>query len=285
MNCSNAQQVIARIKTAASVLDSDPVWGGLADHFETCVECERLWLGWDAFDDRIANTMLDVEVPSNAVTRLLERLSIAEISRQDGEARAARQVEPRPDSVSENPTGGSRSIVRWSIGLMVAASMLLALSVWMPGSPPPSESWTVNDVQGGLPLSDDSWDQMAVFDAGFEFQLPQVGWARLPLSQEVKGWSFDSDEGHEVAVVRFEIEGVSGAEPVVGVLAAIPAAELKQSPDERFFDPSTVGYTARHGSHYATVSWTEGETVYVCFVPKSGRALERLEEVLQRGTV
>ena len=274
MNCSNAQLEIARMKAADAVSDLDPAWEQLADHFVDCPACEKSWLGWDAFDDRIADAMQDVEIPSDGAASVLALL----------EQSADEPVEPS-DAEAET-TAPSRSLFKWSAVCVCAASVFVAVGLWMQDwSEAEPVIYTAATVQGGLPVSEQGWQGLNRFDDGFEFQLPQVGWARIPTSRDVKGWSFDGDASHEVAAVRFVVAESAEGAGFTGILAAIPVSELTESPAERFFDPSTVGYTARESSQFATVSWTEADMVYVCFVPKSGGALERLEKVLQSGTV
>lgn len=274
MNCSKAQLEIARMKAADAVSDLDPAWEQLADHFVDCPDCEKSWLGWDALDDRIADAMLDIEIPHDGAASVLALL----------EQSATEPVEPV--SSEELDSVPSRSLLKWSAVCVCAASVFVAAGLWMQDwSDAEPAVYTADTIQGGLPVSEQGWQQLDGFDDGFEFQLPQVGWARIPTSRDVKGWSFDGDAAHEVAAVRFAVTESAEGAGFTGILAAIPVSELSESPSERFFDPSTVGYTARESSQFATVSWTEADMVYVCFVPKSGGALERLEKVLQSGTV
>ena len=274
MNCSKAQLEIARMKAADAVSDLDPVWEQLADHFVECPDCERSWVGWDALDDRIADAMQDIEIPQGAAASVLALL----------ERSASEPVEPV--SSEESDSGQSRSLLKWSSVCICVGSICVAVGLWMQDwSEIEPVSYTADTIQGGLPVSEQGWQQLDGFDDGFEFQLPQVGWARIPTARGVKGWSFDGDAAHEVAAVRFAVPESADGEAFTGILAAIPVSELSESPAEHFFDPSTVGYTARETSQFATVSWTEADIVYVCFVPKSGGALERLEKFLQSGTV
>lgn len=294
MNCQHAQHEMARLQAEPIVRADDPAWDRLVDHLEACSACDRMWSGWDELDDRIAVAMADIPVPLDARARLLQQLQ-AQSAQVDTNVTAGSTAQVEDDSesadlqvavIADRPVGVSRRHFGWA--LISAASVALVACIawqWMTPETPTDAPWDLSVVRQHLPLNAETVDELSAFDESFAFELPQVGWQRLPVSREIRGWSANRGDPHQVAVVQFEIPGAGSHQPVRGILAAIPADSLAELPSERFFDPSTVGYTTRAGEHYATVAWVEEDLVYVCFVPDGEGSLEQLEAVLQQGTV
>jgi hypothetical protein len=63
---------------------------------------------------------------------------------------------------------------------------------------------------------------------------------------------------------------------VNGLLLVIPKKTIEDSPSATFFGAGSPVYVRS----YATAAWTEGDFVYVCFVPDTGNALKALELAL-----
>ena len=276
MDCNKAQSIL-------NYADSDPDrvlesnWEALGIHLDNCPKCDARFRGEQELDLRIADVMRDqIEIPVESQRTVVESL----------------QRSHRDDSIHESydsPTVTTalrktmQSHSRWKSpvwrisGVMISSAALLIALFWSMQNEPVRV--TLDTIYNQAPLQTTNLKALPEFDNRFDAALPEVGWGNVSLSTPALGWQPGGESETLAALYSFEVRqrGRIGAQ---GVLLVIPKSSIEPKPTETRFAPDSVRYTSRSTQHFASIAWTEGDLVYVCFVRNNPGAIEALRAKL-----
>jgi hypothetical protein len=242
-------------------------------HLDDCQNCGKVFEKLQAIDVRIANVMVDVPVPAGLKERLFESLKL-------DVAKPAETTVSTASPRKTTPTGFGRLRVRILAAISVSAIVLAALFVLFPKQSEKTP-FSLADVRNSANLQ---LDQLSEFDGNFTPELPQGLWRtseRISLGKSPKGDLKDSQGNHRAASFEIQVSDNRGR-TYRGVLLVLPKRLLDDSPSrEQFSTESEEGtYAQRPYGAFHTVSWTEGEHVFVCFMPVGDDGMKTLERAL-----
>lgn len=237
---------------AAALLGSSPE---IADEF-------RRRQKWDA---SIGQAMRDVAVPDAARLRLLKRLDLAGAASPEPTSQVGGTDRGHADVGS--PSAHSRRQWLVAAGMSVAAAVL-ACVVWVM-QPKEAASMTLADVFDQIPLDTDAIAGLADADESDLQPIPK--WQHVLTQPKVVPLS----SGESATLYSFRVRGDFGV--IVGVVAVINSSAIADPPNTESFGMSETMYEV--SPSYATVSWTQGGSTYVCFFSPAGSRHE-LESVL-----
>jgi hypothetical protein len=226
------------------------------EHLQECSVCWSEWQRRRVADQRIAEVMQAVPVPSGLREQLLAA-SVAETSRlRESDARRIGHLQRRA----------------WWIS--TAALLLVGVAsgswAWQWLHPPRVSMQTLCDATPIEP------SELAVADAAKLPPLPAT-WQRtrglrtattthaftLPGTRATAGW------------IAFELR-TSRTSIIQGVLLMAPQANVSDPPPALLLRPAWTRYTQRGGKPVSVASWTERGVVYVCFVPGAPGLLDQV---------
>lgn len=289
MDCRQANLMIGRPGRFPEDAHAQ-AWAALAEHLETCAACDAAFRESDELDAEITAAMTSVAVPEDGADRLLRMLEglppADQLPPATGLApdQEAALLAPAPADPRDPRRPRSRSRRRWwALAATITLSVMAAVAMWLTQPAPPT--LTLQTLRELAPVAARDVAALPEFQAdetGFEAPLPRVGWSHLRVSLNPHRWM--APEREPVAIYSFAAPPSASARrprpPVRGALLVIPASALTDPPQATTFSTSDVVYTTREGVHYATVSWTEGELVYVCMVENQAGSLDTLQQLL-----
>lgn len=261
LTCETA---LERLDTAwLDPLPEEPVDADLLAAREHLQECSACWMKWEvrrAADQRIAEVMQAIPVPTGLREQLLAQ-TLADASRI------------RPTDARH--TGHDRKLQRRAWRISVAAMLLVSFAggswLWQTLQPrrvsmqllcdqtplTPAGLTKVVDFSK-LPPLPATWQRVK----GLKVPEPPC-WFTLPKTRDSAGW--------------FIFELKTGRAPAIrGVLLVVRQANVGDPPAELIARPSWSGYTQRGGKPVSVAGWSERGVVYLCFVPGEPDALERV---------
>ncbi len=182
----------------------------------------------------------------------------------ESEPDASQEANSRPAADESAPLKRIRLIASLSACLLIAA---VSAALWKPGSTQLSIATIQSELNLNLPK--------VTFDDAFPVDLPPswIGQPGLRVSETLSGLDLDDRAGHDGAAAYFACSAGRVA-PIRGVLVAIPADRISELPAATIFRRAPVAYPQ---TGVVSVSWQEGDLVYLCFVPGDTRLLERLQ--------
>ncbi|GAB4154400.1 MAG: hypothetical protein Tsb009_31020 [Planctomycetaceae bacterium] len=277
MNCQQTLQQLEAVRP-----DSDD---GILDelrsattHLAECPQCRKTFEWRQQVDRKISDVMLDVPIPSGLKSRLLESLNL-DVEQQASDDSASNAV-PQSSSPKSKATPARSLGLRIAAALTISAAILAGLFFLFPKQVKQSP-FTLADVRSSANLQ---WDQLSEFDQNFTPTLPRGLWqrsSRISIKKHPKG-DLKSPEGkHRAASFVFQVSSERG-DVFRGVLLVIPRRVLDDAPTRsQFTTESEKGiYIQRSYGSFHTVSWTEGEHTFVCFMPVGDDGLETLNRAL-----
>ncbi len=280
MDCRSALEILDCVRAGSHDLQEPELFDAKA-HVETCAACDETFRERQMLDRRIGELMRDVAVP----TGLFDRLSAAVVPAL-AEEEPTVEASPAGDTMSPHRATATASAhtqlrrrrMRIAAGLAACLSLVAAIWIFSGKSAP---TLTVDEIWNTVPLEQSVVDRLDAFDESFAAALPGVGWDSQELTFDVKkGFGKARGGGHQMALVRFTYPARDKSS-LMGMLAIIPKKAVKDANTlGTSFASGQVNYTNRDSGVYATVSWTAGDFVYVCFVPDTEEARERLAHVL-----
>lgn len=230
------------------------------EHLQECSACWTKWKARRSADQRIAEVMQAVPVPTGLREQLLAQ-TVADASRVHHTD--ARRV------------GHDRKLQRRAWWISVAAMLLVSFAggswLWQTLQPrrvsmqllcdqtplTPIELTKVVDFSK-LPPLPATWPRVR----GLKVPEPPC-WFTPPKTRDAAGW--------------FIFELRTGRAPAIrGVLLVVRQANVSDPPAELIARPSWSGYTQRGGKPVSVAGWSERGVVYLCFVPGEPDALERV---------
>ncbi len=244
-------------------LPEEPVDAELLAAREHLQECSACWAKWEerrAADQRIAEVMQSVSVPTGLREQLLAQ-TVADASR----------VQP----TDARRVSHDHKLHRRAWWISIAAMLLVSFAggswLWQTLQPrrvsmqllcdqtplTPVELTQVVDFSK-LPSLPATWPRVK----GLTVPEPPC-WFKPPKTREAAGW--------------FIFELKAGRAPAIrGVLLVIRQANVSDPPAELIARPSWSGYTQRGGKPVSVAGWSERGVVYLCFVPGEPDSLERV---------
>ncbi|MEX2287913.1 MAG: hypothetical protein WD648_12540 [Planctomycetaceae bacterium] len=280
MDCRSALEILDCTRAGSHDLQ-EPELFDAKTHVETCAACDETFRERQMLDRRIGELMRDVAVPVG----LFDRLSAAVVPTLAEEkltvvVTPAENVTPlhRATAPASAPTQLRRRRMRIAAGLAACLSLVAAIWIFSGKSAP---TLTVDKIRDTVPLEQSVVEQLDAFDERFAAALPGGGWDSQELDFDVmKGFGKSRKGGHQMALVLFTYPARDKSD-LMGMLAIIPKDAVKDADTlGTSFASGQGNYTNRDSEVYATVSWTAGDFVYVCFVPDTEEARERLRQVL-----
>jgi len=278
MDCSNILEILDCVRPNSGDLDL-PDFDEARAHLTECSSCRGEFETRQQFDRAVAMVAQDVDVPNEAAMKesLLSVLAAepAEASQEASQKEVAAEAQP-----------GSRRMGRWQTHLSLAAlacTAAIALIVtWWPKEP---EQFSVEsllvrsiaDPEEVIRLEEFSGKPAPKYPAGFRHR--SLGWG-----SKFYGYDLDADGTHDLAITQFKFRSRAfGVTP--GVIVAVPVERVTELPTAKDFSRASALYPNPSGFAAAAVTWTDGKTVYFCFVPRrQARALEHLQRELKGTT-
>lgn len=278
MDCSNTLEMLDCVRPNSGDLDL-PDFVDARTHLDQCDRCRCEFESRQQFDRAVATVVQDVAVPEALPQAVLNALAAETAGAVHEESSDFAETWPESDSVRLS----RRS--RWRTGLSFAAllstaAIALVVTYW-PRSPDqfPVESLLVRvvaDPAQVVLLETFAGEPAPTHPAGFRH--PSLGW-----DSRFYGKDLDGDSSHDIAITRFEFHSRAHGR-LTGVIVEIPASRVTELPATTDFSRSSVLYPSPGGFDAAAVTWTDGTTVYLCFVPRrQAAALGHLQSEL-RGT-
>lgn len=281
MNCREARRQLESIRPDAADRDA-PEFAGAANHLAECSRCRTHFEAAQQIDRRIGRVMRDVPVPDGLQSRLLASLRDPALALGDssGEWPAAQDSQPAVDA----PPPRKKTRVRVLAAVVAACAAAIVLT-WIFWPPPPSVASPLSlaDLRSDTTLDPSQLSQLSPFDGNFDARPPGGVWTRNPkitIDRRAKG-DLERDGVHRVALFGFWIRGNNGRE-LPGVLLAIPKDRLGDPPADNLptLDDRPQHYARRASGVWYSFAWTEGETVYVCFIRKRAGTLQMLQQAI-----
>jgi hypothetical protein len=277
MDCRSALEILDCARPAANDLQQ-PEFIDATAHAATCAACDETFRERQLLDRRIGELMRDVTVPAGLLERLSAGVAAIPVSGEVGNTEAIPPVGVTPSRVAKSPGRFSSRRSRLFAGLAACVSLAAAIFIL---TYKPAPTLAIAEITEVVPLDQSIVDRLVEFDGSFDAAMPVIGWNSPVLSLDMtRGFGKTKAGKHQMALVRFSYPA-RDTSSLMGMLAIIPKDAVK--------DADTLGgsflagqgnYTTRGSGVYATVSWTEGDMVYVCFVPDTEEARERLKQVL-----
>ncbi len=242
----------------------EPELRGAADHVRQCHECQRILSRRDAFDQRVASAMRQIDLPDGLRLRLDAALA--------GTAQANHTTAPGsaiPAAAEPAATAPAQALPQrqWRRRLVVwvapvAACLMLALgTMWWLGNPAAGEM-SITEVYhvleerypaGAAPLSA---SDLPPFDGDFTPAVTSVVWQEvIDPATGPRGIDLDGKPGHEAAVYAFQ----AGHGRIRGLLLVLPRSSVREPPESRVPDFANAGYLPR-----PHVVWSSDEHVFLC---------------------
>ncbi|MGH7129755.1 MAG: hypothetical protein ACREIV_14390, partial [Planctomycetaceae bacterium] len=153
-----------------------------------------------------------------------------------------------------------------------AVAVAVGVTVWQFLAAQPRQL-TLQDVRRAF--GEGAPSSLPPFAGEFDAERPP-GWHRLDYVGEAAGYQPDGWDRQAAAVYEFQLRR-SRREPIEGLLVVLPATHVAAPPAATSFGGAPTVYHRR----YATVAWTSGGTVYVCFVKGGDDGVQALKRALR----
>lgn len=263
-----------------------PEYQEAVSHLDQCDECMDTWNTRKLFDQNLGKTMQSVPFPENMKEKLIAKIN-------ENRETSAKQVEvtnPSRDFFKSGQRTLKFALTALSLCFLVGIGFF-----FMNRSSSDKLEQQLVMIQAEVPGSLNSLED---FQGSFDPVLPDKGWRdqAFTYTSTPRGMSEKnqpSGSGHDRAIYGFELN-THDKNPVRGVLVIYSKNSVRNVPELDRFDSSRVVYLNRGESRFASVSWTSGDLVYVCYVhagnaddKKAGNsgALESIERVVNLPTV
>lgn len=236
-------------------LPEEPLGADVLAAREHVQECSACWAKWEerhAADQRIAEVMQAIPVPTGLGEQLLAR-TLADAA-----------------SVSRD-----RKLRRRAWWISVAATLLVSFAggswLWRALMPHPVSMQLLCDqaplTSAGLSAPEEEGSMLPPLPATWsQVKAMRIGpawWFKPPTAIEPAGW------------VAFDLR--TGKNSVIhGVLLMTRQVNVSDPPGALIARPSWFRYTLRDGKPVSVAGWSERGIVYLCFVPGEPDALERV---------
>ncbi len=298
MDCRSALEILEVVRPNSDDL-REPELAAAAAHVGSCPRCEASFRSRQELDREIGRLMREVSVPSGLTQRLLDAVEAADAFSTESQTRrsdshgkllrpvdAHKTVSPASPASAQLPVSVSRR--RWfRVAWQSAVCLLAAVVLWQVIVRRETPTISIADLRASTSALSaiskvmSNPEQLPDFDGNFAASQPE-SWsvAGLSFGDGPKGFEAEGLEGRMPALFGFSLRARRSA-PVRGVLLVMPAKRVMNPPAETSFSMATGSVTYVPG--FATVAWTEGELVYVCFAAPD--ALKTLERVLEPSPV
>ncbi len=226
------------------------------EHLQECSACWAKWEKRRAAEQRIAEVMQSVPVPTGLREQLLAQTDLDAAS--------------PPRRVSHD-----RKLHRRAWWISVAAMLLVSFAggswLWQTLMPHPVSMQLLCDqtplTSAGLSAPEKERSMLP--------PLPAT-WSQVKALRTGPAWWFKPLTAIE-PVGWFAFELRTGKNSVIhGVLLATRQANVSDPPGALIARPSWFKYTQRDGKPVSVAGWSERGIVYLCFVPGEPDALERV---------
>lgn len=273
MDCTGILEILDCVRPNSGDLDL-PDFAEARTHLDGCDSCRHEFESRQQFDRAVSAVAQDVEVPVCLQQSLLSSLS----AETDGGVQETALVEEYAMSPADVRKRG-RLRTRLSLAALVCTAAMALIVTWWPQEP---ESFSVDsllvraeaDPEKVLQLEEYSGDVDAVPHRFF-------GHPSLGTDKKSYGKDLDGDSTHDIVMTRFRFKA-RGHSPVTGVIVAVPASRMTALPSAKSFSRASQLYPNPSGFGAAAVVWKEGDTVFLCFVPRRyAPALESLQRELR----
>ncbi|MBT4865833.1 MAG: hypothetical protein HON53_12065 [Planctomycetaceae bacterium] len=266
MDCRTALEILEVVRPDTGDLD-DPELAEAAAHIESHAECKSEFLRRQQLDREIGSAMRDIPVPHDLETRLLADL--AERSETADVAETVAAPTAKPKAALQR-----RSWMSLVVG--TAASLAIGVIGWQLLS---GSSTHVDAVQVATSITgrDPNFDGLTEY-GGDDSELP-ADWESLPKGLAIDGpksYAYQQADGAKLAIAMYQFRFTHRRTPVTGYLLVLPVDSVNPP-------PTNTALPAGAGSGITSVSWTDGDFVYVCVIPKRGGHFRRLGRLLDRG--
>lgn len=244
-------------------LPEEPLDAELLAAREHLQECSACWVKWEArqaADQRVAEVMQAIPVP----TGLREQLLATSLA----DSTSARATDA--GSVDRDRKRHRRA---WWIS--VAAMLLVSVAggswLWQAMQPPQISMLTLCDQTPLIPVGLTKVDDVSKLPALPAIwpqakNLKLVGspyWFTPKNSQEAAGW------------IAFELRS-GESQAIRGFLVMTRQTNVSDPPPVLLVRPSWSRYTQRNGKPISVAAWSERGVVYLCFVPGEQELLDRV---------
>jgi len=308
MDCRTALEILEVARPDSDdVKQTELAWAQA--HLDSCPRCEEAFCNRQALDRRIGRLMRDVSVPWDLKHKLLQaatngngklELSVRAAGVADYAAgitgietgitgietdvtgSAAGLDVPAGSDAPVTPAASKSTVARprryWLKGAAVAAACLVGWVVVWPWLQPSQIRLQLDELRNETALKNPA--TLPPFRGEFEAAIPD-GWSEgVSFAIPAVGFQLDGSGKHLAALYSFTFS--SPKRPLVnGLLLVIPKKSIEDPPSAVFFGAGSRVYVqSSTGTYYATAAWTEGDLVYVCFVPSEDNALKALELAL-----
>ena len=280
MDCSNILEILDCVRPNSGDLGL-PDFDEARAHLTRCESCRGEFESRQQFDRAVATVAQHVAVPNEAA---LKETLLSALAAEPAET--SQEASQNESEVAAKAQPVSRRKGRWQTQLSLAAlacTAAIALVVtWWPKEP---EQFSVESLLVRLIADPDEVIRLEKFSgepapkhpAGFRHR--SLGW-----SSKFYGYDLDEDGTHDLAITQFKYRSRAfGVTP--GVIVAVPVDRVTELPTAKDFSRASALYPSPSGFAAAAVTWTDGQTVYFCLVPRrQARALEHLQRELKGTT-
>jgi hypothetical protein len=268
MDCRTALEILEVARPDSGDL-ADPELAEAAAHIESHAECKSEFLRRQQLDREIGTAMRDIPVPHDLQTRLLAQL--AERSETADVVEAVATPAAKPKAALRR-----RSWMRLVVG--TAASLAIGIIGWQLFSGSPQHVDTVQ-LAASIVGQDPNFNELTEF-VGDDSALP-ADWESIPKGLAIDGpksYPHQQVDGAKFAIAMYQFRFTSRRRtPVTGYLLVLPVDSVNPV-------PTKTSLLAPPGNSTTTsVSWTDGEFVYVCVIPARGDHIDELVRLLDRG--
>ena len=159
-----------------------------------------------------------------------------------------------------------------------AACLAIGVIGWQLLSPSPQHVDTVQ-LAASIIGQDPNFDGLTEFVGG-NSALP-ADWESLPNGLTLtkpKSYAYQQADGAKLAIAIYQFRFTHHRAPVTGYLLVLPMDSVNPV-------PNTISLLPPAGNSTTTsVSWTDGEFVYVCVIPKQGDHIRELVRLFNSRT-
>jgi len=275
MDCQTTLEILEVARPDSDdVKQTELAWAQV--HLDSCPRCEEAFRNRQALDRRICRLMRDVSVPWDLKHKLLQAATDGN-GELEQSVRAAGVDVPAGSDAPVTPVAVESTVAQprryWLKGAAVATACLVGGIVAWPWLQPSQNRLQLDELRDEVALKDPA--KLPPFDGEFEAVIPE-GWSEsVSFTTRTMGFRLDGSGKHLAALYSFTFSS-PGRPRVNGLLLVIPKKTIEDPPSATFFGAGSPVYVRP----YATAAWTEGDFVYVCFVPDAGNALKALELAL-----
>lgn len=280
MDCSNILEILDCVRPNSGDLDL-PDFDEARAHLTKCESCQSEFETRQQFDRAVATVAQDVAVPNEAA---LKESLLSVLAAEPAEA--THEASQNEAEVTAEVQPASRRKGRWqtrlSLATLACTAAIALVVTWWPKEPAQfSVEFLLNrsmaDPAKVAELEEFSGEPAPKHPAGFRHRS-------LGLGSKFYGYDLDADGTHDLSITQFKF-GSRAFGVTQGVIVAVPVDRMTGLPTAKDFSRASALYPNPSGFAAAAVTWTDGKTVYFCFVPRrQARALEHLQRELKGTT-